>query len=183
MKKFFLLAILSALTLSVFAQAKNDKTQPKVLVTYFSASGTTSSVAKLIAEVTGGKLFEIAPAQAYTSADLNWRDKQSRSTLEMSDKSSRPALKEKVADLEEYDVIYIGFPIWWNTAPRLINTFLESHDFGNKKVVPFATSGSSSIKGACNDLKTAYPKIKWEEGKLLNNAKKRDVEKWLSKKE
>lgn len=178
MKRLWLIALLVTLALSLLAQ--DNTANKKVLVAYFSATGTTAEVAKLVAEATDGVLFQIEPEKAYTSADLDWRNKQSRSSVEMSDKSSRPALKTKVENLGEYDIIYLGFPIWWDTAPTLINTFIEAHNFGDKLVVPFATSGSSSIKNSCANLKAAYPKIKWGEGKLLNSAKKSDIQKWTA---
>ena len=178
MKRLWLIALLVTLALSLLAQ--DNTANKKVFVAYFSATGTTAEVAKLVAEATDGVLFQIEPEKAYTSADLDWRNKQSRSSVEMSDKSSRPALKTKVESLGEYDIIYLGFPIWWDTAPTLINTFIEAHNFGDKLVVPFATSGSSSIKNACANLRATYPKIKWGEGKLLNRAKKSDIQKWVN---
>ena len=178
MKRLWIVALFATLALSLLAQ--DNTANKKVLVAYFSATGTTAEVAKLVAEATDGVLFEIEPEKAYTSADLDWRNKQSRSSVEMSDKSSRPALKAKVESLGEYDIIYLGFPIWWDTAPTLINTFIEAHNFGDKLVVPFATSGSSSIKNSCANLKAVYPKIKWGEGKLLNSAKKSDIQKWTA---
>ena len=153
----------------------------KVLVAYFSASGVTKSVAQQLAEVTGGTLHEIKPAQPYTDADLDWRDKQSRSSVEMQEKSSRPAITDKLANMQDYDVIYVGFPIWWYTCPTIINTFMEAYDFKGKTMIPFATSGGSSIKKACEDLKAAYPDVKWKEGKLLNSTSKKDLEDWVKK--
>jgi flavodoxin len=137
-------------------------------------------VAQQLAEVTGADLHEIKPEKPYTDADLDWQDKQSRSTIEMEDKSSRPAITEKLPNMQEYDVIYIGFPIWWYTCPTIINTFMESYDFKGKTVIPFATSGGSSIKKAFEDLKTAYPEVNWKEGKLLNRASKSEIEEWIS---
>ena len=155
----------------------------KTLVTYFSASGVTRNAAKQLASIIGADLFEITPEKLYTDADLDWRDKTSRSTIEMNDKSSRPALKDggKVKDLEQYDVVYIGFPIWWYTAPTIINTFIEANDFTGKTLVPFATSGGSNIKKACEDLLAAYPKYKFGEGKLLNSIDKGEIEKWAAR--
>ena len=154
----------------------------KTLVTYFSASGVTRNAAKQLTSIIGADLFEITPEKLYTDADLDWRDKTSRSTIEMNDKSSRPAIKDggKVKDLEQYDVVYIGFPIWWYTAPTIINTFLESNDFTGKTIVPFATSGGSSIDKACKDLKAAYPQYKFGEGKLLNRIDRVAIEKWAA---
>lgn len=151
----------------------------KVLVAYFSASGVTKGVAEQLAEVTGGSLHEIKPAQPYTDADLDWKDKQSRSSLEMKDKASRPEITGKLTNMKDYDVIYVGFPIWWYTCPTIINTFMESYDFKGKTVIPFATSGGSTIKKACEDLKATYPEVNWKEGKLLNRPNKKDLETWV----
>ena len=113
----------------------------KTLIAYFSASGETAKLAKTLSAVTGGDLFEIRPETAYTSADLNWMDKKSRSTLEMKDEHSRPAIAGRVEDMAPYGTVFVGFPIWWYQAPRIIETFLESYDFTGKTVIPFATSG------------------------------------------
>ncbi len=152
----------------------------KTLIAYFSASGTTHDVARDLAEVTGGTLHEIKPAQPYTVADLDWTNKKSRSTIEMQDKSSRPAITDKLKNMNDYDVVYVGFPIWWYTAPTIINTFMESYDFKGKTVIPFATSGGSSITKACQDLKQAYPEVKWKEGKLLNGVSKASLKSWVN---
>ena len=183
MKKIaMMLAALLTISLSACSQGnktKENKQMKKVLVAYFSASGVTEGVAKQLAEVTGGDLHNIQPAQPYTDADLDWRDKQSRSSVEMKDKSSRPAITNKLANMQDYDVVYVGFPIWWYTAPTIINTFMESYDFTGKTVIPFATSGGSSIKKACEDLKTAYPEVNWKEGKLLNRTSKKELDTWV----
>ena len=152
----------------------------KTLVTYFSASGVTKGAAQELAGIIGADLYEIVPEQRYTDADLDWRDKQSRSSIEMADKNSRPAIKGKLENLDQYDVVYVGFPIWWYTAPTIINTFLEANDFTGKTIVPFATSGGSTIDKACKDLKAAYPKYRFGEGKLLNRINKSEVEKWAA---
>ena len=182
MKKIaMMLAALLTISLSACSQGnkKENKEMKKVLVAYFSASGVTEGVAKQLAEVTGGDLHNIQPAQPYTDADLDWRDKQSRSTVEMKDKKSRPAITDKLKNMQDYDVVYVGFPIWWYTAPTIINTFMESYDFKGKTVIPFATSGGSSIKKACEDLKTAYPEVNWKEGKLLNRTSKKELDTWV----
>ena len=121
----------------------------KILVAYFSASGETAKLAKTIAGVVDGDLFEIVPEVPYTAADLDWMDKGSRSTAEMNDDNSRPAIVSKLADMAQYDTVFVGFPIWWYQAPRIIETFLESYDFAGKTVIPFATSGSglSTVTG------------------------------------
>ena len=181
MKKIVLaMAALLTISLSACSQSnKKENKQMKVLVAYFSASGVTKGAAEQLAAVAGADLHEIKPAQPYTDADLDWRDKQSRSTIEMKDKNSRPAITDKLANMQEYDVVYVGFPIWWYTAPTIINTFLESYDFKGKTVIPFATSGGSSIKKACEDLKVAYPNIIWKEGKLLNRVSEKELKAWV----
>jgi flavodoxin len=177
MKKIvMMMAALLAMSLSACSQKKESKEMKKVLVAYFSASGVTKGVAQQLAEVTGGTLHEIKPAQPYTDADLDWHNKQSRSSVEMQDKSSRPAITDKLKNMQDYDIIYVGFPIWWYTCPTIINTFMEAYDFKGKTVIPFATSGGSSIKKACEELKAAYPDVNWKEGKLLNRASKKDLE-------
>ena len=117
----------------------------KKLVAYFSASGVTAKVAKALAGAVGADLFEIRPAVPYTKADLNWMDKNARSTIEMNDPASRPAMAEKCENMSEYDTVFVGFPIWWYVAPTIINTFLESCDLTGKTIVPFATSGGSDM--------------------------------------
>lgn len=140
----------------------------KILIAYFSASGETGKLAKTLSAVTGGDLFEIRPETAYTSADLNWMDKKSRSTVEMQDKSSRPAIAAPCSNLADYDTIFVGFPIWWYVAPTIINTFLESGDFSGKKIVLFATSGGSGFGKTVENLKDSAPGATIVEGKLLN---------------
>ncbi len=149
-----------------------------VLVTYFSASGSTRKVAKKLSEAIGATLFEIKPVQTYTGRDLNWNDKNSRSTLEMNDKSSRPAIAEKI-DASGYDTIFIGFPIWWYTAPRIINTFLESGDFSGKKIILFATSGGSGLGNTAADLKASAPNATIISGKIFRaNANVEELKTW-----
>ena len=140
----------------------------KKLVAYFSASGVTEKAAKQLAAIAGADLHEIAPAQVYTKEDLDWTNKQSRSTLEMTDPASRPELAEKKTDLSAYDVVYIGFPFWWGVAPHAVNTFIESNDLSGKKLVIFATSGGSGLAYAVDSLKKQYPGLAIQSGKLLN---------------
>ena len=177
MKRFFIAAaaILTVLT----ACGQNSKKEMKTLVAYFSATGTTEAVAKDLAEVAGATLYEIKPEVKYTAADLDWRDKQSRSTLEMQDKSSRPAIVKDLKDADSYDIIYIGFPVWWYTAPTIINTFIEAYGFAGKTVILFATSGGSDVAGADKQFHAQYPAINWKAGKLLNNASKADMDAWV----
>ena len=125
----------------------------KILVSYFSASGVTKGVAEKIANAVEGDLFEIEPVEKYTDADLNWMDKKSRSTIEMNDRSFRPPVKNKVENLSDYDKVVIGFPVWWYTAPTIVNTFIEENDLTGKDIYVFCTSGSSGVDGSLNDLK------------------------------
>ena len=151
----------------------------KTLVAYFSASGQTAKLAKTLAGVTGGDLFEIAPETAYTAADLDWMDKKSRSTIEMKDPKSRPAIVGKVADMAQYDTVFVGFPIWWYQAPRIIETFLESYDFSGKTVIPFATSGGSGMGKTNSVLKPSCGGAKLLEGKVFRRGtSKSDLAAW-----
>ena len=152
----------------------------KILVAYFSASGTTEKAAKKVAAAAGADLFEIEPAVPYTRADLNWMDKKARSTIEMNDKSSRPEIVKKALDTAKYDTILIGFPIWWYIAPTIINTFLESYDFSGKKIVLFATSGGSGFGDAVKGLQPSAPGAEIVEGKLLNRASDSDIAAWAA---
>ncbi|WP_370458778.1 flavodoxin [Dysgonomonas sp. 520] len=143
--------------------------EKKVMVAYFSCTGNTEIVAKAIAQATDATLYRIQPQTAYSSADLDWRDKESRSSKEMSDIGSRPALADKNAKAETYDVIFLGYPIWWNVCPHIINTFIECYKLDGKTVIPFATSGSSTIENSVKELKQQYNKINWHTGKLFND--------------
>ena len=151
----------------------------KKLVAYFSASGTTKKTAEMVAEAAGADLYEITPAVAYTKTDLNWMDKKSRSSVEMSDKKIRPEITDTDAHIEEYDTIILGFPIWWYVAPTIVNTFLEKYDFSGKKIVLFATSGGSGFGNTVKELKPSAPGAEIVEGKLLNRANKQEIEKWV----
>lgn len=139
----------------------------KKLVAYFSASGVTAKVANALAEAAGATLHEIKPEVPYTTADLDWMNKQSRSSVEMSDKSSRPAIKDKLDNMADYDVIYLGFPIWWYVAPTIINTFLESYDMSGKEIILFATSGGSGFGKTVEALKCSCPNSNIIEGKIV----------------
>ena len=162
------------LTLTACSQNSNMKT----LVAYFSATGTTEAVAKDLAEVTGATLYEIKPEVKYTADDLDWTVKTSRSSVEMQDKSSRPAIIQDLKDAVSYDVIFIGFPVWWYTAPTIINTFIEAYGFEGKTVIFFATSGGSNLDKANADFKAAYPDINWKAGKTLNGESKEGIKAW-----
>ena len=153
----------------------------KTLVAYFSASGVTEAVAKTLAEAANADLYEIKPKVAYTSADLDWTNTNSRSSIEMKDLSFRPPIVENTINIAEYDNIFIGFPVWWYVAPTIINTFIESHDFAGKKMIPFATSGSSGIEKCENNLQKQYPQSNWIKGKLLNGKPtKQQLTQWVS---
>lgn len=181
-----ILTLAAVMTMSFAACAQNNKreknmqTEKKPLVVYFSATGTTARAARMIADVTGGTLCEIVPQQTYTSDDLDWNDKQSRSSVEMNNPDARPAVKDTKIDFAAYDVIFIGYPIWWNQAPRIINTFIESHDLKGKTLVPFATSGGSGINNSAEELKKTYPDLEWQKGKLLNGVSYDDIRSWVS---
>lgn len=151
---------------------------PKVLVAYFSATGTTQKAAESLAKAMGADLHEIKPETAYTAADLDWRDEGSRSSVEMHDLSSRPAITGKLDGMDGYDVVFIGFPIWWYTAPTIINTFIESYDLSGKTLVPFATSGGSSIDKSATDLMAKYPQLNWKKGRLLNSTSEAAIAAW-----
>ena len=152
----------------------------KKLVAYFSASGVTAGVAKTLAEAAGADLYEIRPETPYTDADLNWMDQNSRSSVEMKDPDSRPAIAGDIPDVRDYDVIFLGFPIWWYTAPTIIKTFLESGDFAGKTIFLFATSGSSGLGHTAKDLQPVCPGAVIRDGKLLNGRQTRDgLAKWV----
>lgn len=179
--KHYVMALIAGLLfvgLSACAQSSKkaeEKKNGNILVAYFSATGTTKRVAEKIAAETSGKLLEITPSQPYTAADLNWRDKASRSSVEMNDSNSRPTIKATDVNIADYDTIFIGYPIWWDLAPRVINTFIESNNLKGKTVIPFATSGGSSITNSVKVLKETYPDINFKNGKLLNNVGDKQV--------
>lgn len=151
----------------------------KTLVAYFSASGKTEKVAKNLAEAVGADMYEIKPEIPYTKADLNWMDKKSRSSVEMKDKRFRPAIVDKDANVAEYDIVFVGFPIWWYVAPTIINTFLESYDFSGKRIILFATSGGSGFGNTVAELKASAPGAEIVEGKLLNGRQStEDLKTW-----
>ena len=209
MNRIILISLFSILTFQVMAQEKivqiagekasNEWLEPvadeeygkinmnsmqsnhKVLVAYFSATGVTARAAQNVAEATGGEVYAITPAKPYTDADLDWNDKQSRSSVEMNDPKARPALGGERLDVSEYDIVFIGYPIWWNQAPRLINTFIESHNLKGKTVIPFATSGGSTIAGSAATLKRSYPALEWKEGRLLNRADEKTLRTWIER--
>lgn len=152
-----------------------------ILVTYFSATGTTARLAKTLAEAAGADLAEIVPAEPYTAADLNWNDPRSRSSVEMKgDRSYRPAIAETVASMDDYDVVYVGFPIWWYVAPTIVNTFLEAHDLTGKTVVPFATSGGSGMGSTNAELAPSCPGARLLAGKRFSASMSvQDLRAWI----
>lgn len=147
----------------------------KTLVAYFSASGTTAAAAKMLSEAVGADLYEIKPQIPYTRADLDWTDKKSRSSVEMNDKSSRPPLADRDAPVGDCGTVFLGFPIWWYTAPAIVKTFLESYDFTGKTVILFATSGGSGLGRSASDLKASAPGAVIRDGKLLNGRQTKEA--------
>ena len=170
MKK--LLAMVAGAAALSCGQIQAESAEPvdsgKVLVTYFSATGTTENAAKKLAEATGGTLHAITPKVPYSAADLDWRDHQSRCYVEMHNPASRPEISSVIPDIAAYDTIYIGFPIWWDTYPSIIATFIEAHQLQGKTLIPFATSGGSGIDASVTNLKKNYPTLTWKRGLLLN---------------
>ena len=162
------------------APSTTEKSGSKILVAYFSCTGNTENAAKQIAAATGGDLYAIQPAQPYTADDLNYNDDTTRATTEQHDLNIRPALSGTVDNFQQYDVIFVGYPIWWDQAPRVINTFMESYDFSDKTVIPFCTSGGSNITNSINQLKSTYSDINWLDGKRLGGGVSADeVASWI----
>ncbi len=157
----------------------NTDQKSKTLVVYFSASGVTKGVAEKIAKEANADLVEIVPQKRYTDADLDWRDKNSRSSVEMADKSSRPVIRQNIEDISVYETVYIGFPIWWYTAPTIVNSFIEMYDLTGKNIKLFATSGGSSIDKAAKDLQTTYPNLKFTKSALLNSPSDSDIKNFV----
>ena len=152
----------------------------KVLVAVFSASGTTRAVGEEIARTAGADFYEIVPKEIYTSADLNWMNKKSRSSVEMTDPSARPEISGAVADMASYDTVIVGFPIWWGVAPRIIDTFLESYDFSGKKIIPFCTSGGSGVGKSDIALhKDVSGEVRWAKGRQINRPNEAEIRRWL----
>jgi flavodoxin len=163
----------------VMAESKSNK---KVLVAYFSASGVTARVADRLSKAIGADIFEIKPAQVYTSADLDWTNKKSRSSVEMDDRNSRPEIANKVENMSQYDVIFVGFPIWWYREPSIIDTFMESYDFSGKQVIPFATSGGSGMGDSGSIMQKLAPNAKVDSGKRFSSGvSEKDLKDWAAK--
>lgn len=153
----------------------------KTLIACFSATGVTEEIAKMIARLTRGESFAIKPAKPYTEADLNWNDKNSRTTIEQNDKSCRPAIADKVNNMGEYKTIFLGFPIWWYGTPKIILTFLESYDFSGKVIIPFVTSGSSGLGNIPRQLEEACPAAHWQKGRrFAAGASEKEVAAWVN---
>lgn len=153
----------------------------KVLVAYFSATNTTEGVAEHIANGLNADLYKIVPEEPYTDADLNYNDNNSRTTLEMNDSNARPAISGSVENMEQYDIVFVGYPIWWGDAPRIVSTFMESYDFSGKTIVPFCTSGGSGIGSSASNLEQLTSGATWLEGRRLNGSDSQDtVMEWVN---
>ena len=178
----FIIGMMAFMAMTGNAQTMNQdmSNKSKTLVAYFSATGTTMEAASKLAKVVDADLFEIVPEVLYTPADLNWRDKSSRSTLEMEDKSSRPAIASKVENMAQYDTVFVGYPIWWYIAPTIINTFLEQYDFTGKTVIPFFTSGGSGAGETMKYLRPSAPGANWVEPKNLNYMSESEMKSWVN---
>ena len=172
---------LSSCGSSAKEKVTNEESTPsKTIVCYFSATGTTAEAAERIAEKTGGVLYEIKPEVAYTDADLDWTDKESRSSLEMQDPEARTSIGGELPDLTQYEVVFIGYPNWWNTHPTIINTFIESTDLEGKTIVPFMTSGGSTIDNSVQKLHEQYPSLNIHDGILMNHVTDSELETLLT---
>lgn len=174
----FLVAI-AVIFVACAAEGKKEQDENHVLVAFFSAQGHTKALAEKVAKATGGTLFQIEPTQPYTEVDLDGWNESARGTRESKDRSTRPGIRNKVDGFEKYDTIYLGFPIWWFTAPTIINTFLESYDTSGKVIIPFATSGGSDYGDTEQDLKVSAPNATFRPGKVINNATETQVAEWV----
>lgn len=163
------------------SENNNDFENGKILVAYFSATNNTEAAAKNIADYLNCDIYEITPQSAYTADDLNYHDSDSRTSIEMNDETARPAILGSVDNMEQYDVIFLGYPIWWNDAPRIMNTFLESYDFSGKTIIPFCTSGGSDISASASNLKAAYSNAQWLDGKRFSGGTSQsEIEEWFN---
>jgi len=180
--KILAVAMLIALLMIVVVSSVGYCKETNVLVAYFSCTGNTRSLAVHAADALNATLYEIKPETHYTSSDLNWRDNSSRASLEKSDPSSRPVISGVVENMEEYDIVFIGYPIWWGQAPRIILTFLESYDFSSKTIVPFCTSGSSGVGSSATNLHgLCADSTNWLSGaRLPSSASRNDVVSWIN---
>ena len=158
-----------------------DAQEHKILVAYFSATGTTKGVAEHIANGLNADIYEIVPEDPYTDADLDYNDNNSRTTIEMNDPDARPAISGSVENMEQYDIIFVGYPIWWGEAPRIVSTFMESYDFSGKTIVPFCTSGGSGIGSSASNLERLTSGATWLDGRRLNGSDSQDtVMEWVN---
>lgn len=158
-----------------------DAQEHKILVAYFSATGTTKGVAEHIANGLNADIYEIVPEEAYTDADLDYNDNNSRTTIEMNDPDAHPAISGSVENMEQYDIIFVGYPIWWGEAPRIVSTFMESYDFSGKTIVPFCTSGGSGIGSSASNLERLTSGATWLDGRRLNGSDSQDtVMEWVN---
>ena len=187
MKKIFTILSISLMLLGCAAvltgcntkAEENHMTDKKVLVAYFSATGTTEKVAQKLQKATGADIFKIIPQQPYSADDLNWQNPDSRSSVEMKDKSSRPAISSKAENMPAYDVVFVGFPVWWYREPSIIDTFIESYDFSGKIIIPFATSGGSPIGNSGKNMQALVPEAKVFAGKCFPVTVEEDeLQKW-----
>lgn len=179
---FALIVGLAAPASQVSAAAKQKQKSKKILIAYFSATGTTKDAAKKLEKATGGKLYRIKAAQPYTSADLDYGRDNCRANKEQNDESARPEIKGKVKNIRKYDVIFLGYPIWWGKEPKIIRTFLESYNLKGKTIVPFCTSGGSGISGSMAGIKASATGARVVKGKDLTDLSYKSVKKWAKKK-
>lgn len=185
MNLIFVFVLIAGMVLpvkSVNATSKEKKTSKKVLVVYFSGTGTTRNVAKKIKKATGAKLYQIKPEEPYTSEDLDYSNDNCRANVEQQDETVRPKIDGKVKNIKKYDVIFLGYPIWWGKDPMIIQTFLESYNLEDKKIVPFCTSGGSGISGSMKGIEAAAKGAKVVEGKDLTDLSSKDIAKWAKNK-
>lgn len=183
MKKLLsaLLCFVLLFSITVCASAlESETTEAKIAIVCFSGTGNTMAVAETIAQLTGGDLFEIIPADKYTDEDLNYNDDNCRANKEQENPDARPAIENDLSAVEEYDVIYLGHPIWWGTNPRIIQTFLDTYNLTDVTIYTFCTSGGSGIEKSITDLQTLYPDLQIVTGKQLNDASEEDVVEWIS---
>lgn len=185
MKKFFL-TLMSAVTIFLMTACGSSNAaqsgQSKILVAFFSASGNTAELAENLSKAIGADIYEIKPKVDYTSADLDWHDKNSRSTVEMNDESSRPEINGKIENFSQYETIIIAYPIWWNLEPRIVDTFLESYNFSGKVLIPICTSGGSGIENSQSHMKKICPAATWKNGQRFSpRASQSDLKNWFDK--
>lgn len=186
MKKIFM-TLMSAMTIFFLTACGNSNaaqngSQSKVLIAFFSASGNTAELAENLSEAIGADLYEIKPKVPYTSADLDWHNENSRTSVEMKDESVRPEIDGKISNFDDYETIVVAYPIWWNMEPRIIDTFLESYNFNGKNVVPVCTSGGSDISNSLDHMRGICPAANWKIGKrFLSSTSQDDLKKWFSK--